>query len=588
MQHLLSHFKELTVLPQNAEELKGLILQLAVQGKLTKKWRLENTSNETGEELFHRITIEKERLIKEKKYKAKYDTDRFEPLIERPRIPDTWIYVTVGNICELLTGATPSKTKSEYFDGNIKWLVSGDIHKGYINDCAGRITQLGMESSNCKILPVDSIMIALNGQGKTRATVALLKTEATCNQSLVAMKPFIDDSNLSEYIYYLLKGKYYQIRDITGQKQRRGLNMTLVSQLPVALPPLEEQKAIVSIVNQLFAEVEQLEAATKERVRLKEDYVTSALSRITEGNTVQEWAALQPHFKTFFTETQNIKSLRESILQLAVQGKLTRNWRKAHPELIKGDHSAKALLERIKVEKARLIADKKIKKEKPLPAINEDEIPYELPEGWEWCRLGELITFLNGYAYKSSTYVEDSKFQVIRLGNVKNDRFLIDAKQAYVPEAIGSKTLDYKLYKGDILTTLTGTKNKRDYCFTCLVKSEHLESRTLLLNQRVGCIRPIDFDSSELMNKFLKSNVELDQLFATESGTANQGNIGSNAFKNLVYPLPPKEEQNAIVQKVNALMALFDRLESEIETQQSTQEQWMKSCLIGNFNNKQK
>jgi type I restriction enzyme S subunit len=266
---------------------------------------------------------------------------------------------------------------------------------------------------------------------------------------------------------------------------------------------------------------------------------------------------------------------------LAVQGKLTRAWRGRHPELVEREHSAQALLERIKAEKAQLIADKKIKKEKPLPAIKEDEIPYELPEGWEWCRLGDLITFLNGYAYKSSTYVEDSKFQVIRLGNVKNDRFLIDVKQAYVPETIGSQTLDYKLYEGDILTTLTGTKNKRDYCFTCMVKPEHLGSRTLLLNQRVGCIRPIDFDSSELMNKFLKSNVELDQLFATESGTANQGNIGSTAFKNLIYPLPPKEEQKAIVQQVNALMALCDQLENEIATRTTTLEDWMKSWVGG-------
>jgi type I restriction enzyme S subunit len=193
--------------------------------------------------------------------------------------------------------------------------------------------------------------------------------------------------------------------------------------------------------------------------------------------------------------------------------------------------------------------------------------------------LGDIITFLNGYAYKSSSYVDSSDYQVIRLGNVKNDKFLINAKQAFVPELVGAETLDYKIYENDILTTLTGTKDRRDYCFTCIVKSKHLKERTMLLNQRVGCIRAIDKSSSELMNKFLKSDVILNQLFATETGTANQGNIGSTAFKNLVYPFPPKEEQKAIVEKVNALMGFCDQLEKEIEVQQTTQEQWMQSCL---------
>lgn len=112
-----------------------------------------------------------------------------------------------------------------------------------------------------------------------------------------------------------------------------------------------------------------------------------------------------------------------------------------------------------------------------------------------------------------------------------------------------------------------------------MVKNKHLEERILLLNQRVGCIRPIDIESSEIMNKFLKSNIILDQLFATETGTANQGNIGSTAFKNLMYPLPPLEEQKAIVEKVNTLMGLCDNLEKEIAQSTTQVEQLMQSCL---------
>ena len=114
---LLEHFKELSLHPKNSEELKGLILQLAVQGKLTANWREKNTDVEPASGLLNRIEESKNRLIEQKIFKAKYDTDKFEPLINRPEIPNSWIYVTVGNICELITGATPSKSQPQYFGG---------------------------------------------------------------------------------------------------------------------------------------------------------------------------------------------------------------------------------------------------------------------------------------------------------------------------------------------------------------------------------------------------------------------------------------------------------------------------------------
>jgi type I restriction enzyme S subunit len=345
------------------------------------------------------------------------------------------------------------------------------------------------------------------------------------------------------------------------------------------LPPLEEQKEIVKVVDVLFKEVEQLEQLTLERIALKEDFVTSALNQLTTNTAKENWTYLQAHFKSFFNETTNIKKLRETVLQLAVQGKLTADWRTCHPGLAEGSHHASELLKRIQEEKARLIKDKKIKKEKALPAITDEEIPYELPDGWVWCRFGDLITFLNGYAFKSSTYVPLSEYQIIRLGNVKSDNFLINTKEAYVPESIGKETLAYQLCKNDILTTLTGTKDKRDYCYTCIVKEEHLEDKVLLLNQRVGCIRAIDKSASELLNKFLKSEIILNQLFVTETGTANQGNIGSTSFKNLVFPHPPLEEQKAIVEKVNALMELCDGLEQGVQESEEHSKLLMKSCL---------
>lgn len=127
-----------------------------------------------------------------------------------------WQLKKIGDVCSLMTGGTPSRANLEYFGGDIKWLVSGDINQVEIVDCEGRITGAGMKSSNAKLLPVNSVMIALNGQGKTRGTVALLRTRATCNQSLVSIYPNDPEKLMPEFLYANLHGRYQEIRQMTG------------------------------------------------------------------------------------------------------------------------------------------------------------------------------------------------------------------------------------------------------------------------------------------------------------------------------------------------------------------------------------
>jgi len=166
-----------------------------------------------------------------------------------------WKVKRIGDVCDLMTGGTPSRKKPEYFDGGgIRWLVSGDIHQREIHDCDGRISQLGLENSNAKYLPLNSVMIALNGQGKTRGTVTMLRTNATCNQSLVSIFPKDRSQLLPEYIYANLHGRYEEIRRITGDdgNDRRGLNMPLVRRIEIPIPPLPEQERIVGILDEAF------------------------------------------------------------------------------------------------------------------------------------------------------------------------------------------------------------------------------------------------------------------------------------------------------------------------------------------------
>src|SRR3989338_6630147 len=192
-------------------------------------------------------------------------------------IVPSWPKIKIGDFAKLMTGGTPLSSKKEYYDGDVKWIVSGDIHQGEIHDCEGRITQLALKESNAKILPLNSVLIALNGQGKTRGTVALLRTKATCNQSVVAIDP--DTKKIMpEFLYYVLKSMYRQIRELTGDNERSGLNMPLIRSIEIPMPSLAVQKEIVS---QIDAE-RSLVDSNKKLVEIYESKIDEELKKLLE------------------------------------------------------------------------------------------------------------------------------------------------------------------------------------------------------------------------------------------------------------------------------------------------------------------
>jgi len=267
-----------------------------------------------------------------------------------------------------------------------------------------------------------------------------------------------------------------------------------------------------------------------------------------------------------------VKQLRQAFLREAMQGQLVQQEPNEEP--------ASVLLEKIKTEKERLIEEKKIKKQKPLPPITEEEIPFEIPENWVWCRLGELSNdLLGGFAFKSSKYVKESKNQVIRLGNVKNDNLLLNANPAFVTDDYASIAEKARLLPGDILVTMTGTRAKRDYLFTLLLNDEHFENFNLYLNQRVGAFRLNDLLKKEFITFLLKEPSILEPVFLSSTGAANQANIGVTALNNILVPLPPLSEQQRIVAKLDELMGYCDELEASIKESQQQNEQLLQQVL---------
>lgn len=243
------------------------------------------------------------------------------------------------------------------------------------------------------------------------------------------------------------------------------------------------------------------------------------------------------------------KQLKNSILQWAIQGKLV-------PQ-DPNDEPASVLLEKIRAEKARLVKEGKLKKKDlEVKPIAEDEIPFEIPESWEWCRLKELVMFIGGYAFDSQSFISSSEYQVLRLGNIKNDLILLDVNPVFIPQELAESTQRFKCKLGDILITMTGTRKKRDYFYSVLIGEKQ---KDLFVNQRVGCLRAYEKQVSNWLIKAIKTETVLQEVFQYETGTANQGNLGAENILNVLVPLPPLAEQHRIVAKIEELMPLVEK-----------------------------
>tara|TARA_R110002049_G_scaffold13868_1_gene59805 strand:- start:6803 stop:8539 length:1737 start_codon:yes stop_codon:yes gene_type:complete len=573
---LLQHFKELTVRPKNAQELKGLILQLAIQGKLTANWREENQGIESVSQLFKEIQKEKDQLIEAKKIKKEKGFTKIKKDEIPYSIPEKWNWYKLAELSSI-NGGFAFKS-SNYIDEGVRVIRISDFNEnGFKNHKI--VKHEYSDALEAYVLEDKNILIAMTG-GTVGKSLFVDKVPElmVVNQRVATIKIF--KPIYEAYINCVIPTKLIQdVIEEAKNSTNDNISMSNIKGFKIPLPPLEEQKEIVKVVETLFKEVEQLEQLTVERISLKEDFVTSALNQLTTNNANQEWAFLQDHFKSFFNEITNIKKIRETVLQLAVQGKLTADWQANNPDT----EDAVILLKRIQEEKAQLIKEKKIKKEKALPKITKDEIPYELPEGWVWCRLGNILLYSD--SGKSPNCVKrpviNEEWGVLTTTAVQQNRFVETANKVLpINYEINPKQI---VEVGDILITRAGPINRTG--ISCKVDKLNfnliLSDKTIRLKYIKDSLFP-DFVVLTLNSESIR-NLLLDKMIGMAS---SQVNISQANIKGVCFPFPPLEEQKAIVEKVNALIGLCDRLEQDVQQSQEHSERLMQSCLREVFEGK--
>lgn len=563
MSMLLEQFDTIFDTQESIGKLQELILDMAVKGRLVP----QDPNDEPASMLLEKIKAEKESLIKEKKIKKEKQPPSVAEEDINYELPRGWSWVKLGQIGQIVGGGTPNTKVAEYFSENeVAWLTPADLNglkDKYIGSGRRYISKLGLEKSSAQLLPKGSVLFS------SRAPigyVAIALNDLSTNQGFKSCVPYILE--LNEYLYYYLKHIAKKVDEKASGTTFKEVSGKIVSNLSLALPPLNEQKRIVKKVDQLMSFCEELKKRLEKKQKREERLNVSAFSSLEQSLTPEELKRnlqfVLTNFSSFCTDTKHVQQLRKTILSLAVKGKLVTQ--------DSTDEPASVLLGKIAIEKELLIKEKKIKKEKTLPPIAKEEKTYELPRGWEWARLNDICYKITDGSHNPPPK-RDSGYAMISAKNIKSGQVNLSNVDRYVNEEEfirENKRTD--ISKNDLLLGIIGASigNTAIYNLDLSVVAQ----RSLAI---LGTFLDVKFLKivldSPLIQKKLKSET---------SGTA-QGGVYLGTIRRLVIPLPTLNEQRRIVEKVDQLMVLCDEFEKQVKHTNEKKAYLLKSVLYQAF-----
>ncbi|PAJ74517.1 restriction endonuclease subunit S [Pseudoalteromonas sp. NBT06-2] len=526
------------------KKLRELILELAVRGKLVP----QDASDEPASVLLERIAEEKAQLIADKKIKKTKVLPEITDEEELFELPYGWEKTRFGNVYVLEYGDNLPKPKRSN---------SGEYNVYGSNGVVG--------SHNHPSVQKPCIVIGRKGS----AGALNLCNENGCWVTDVAysvVPPSVINLNFA-FLQFHTFGL-----DTLGKGIKPGLNRNEANLVVVTIPPLAEQHRIVAKVDELMALCDQLEQQTEQSLSAQQTLVEVLLgslllspSKSAEGSATESkgvndfqasWQRIVEHFDVLFTTEHSIEQLKQTILQLAVMGKLV-------PQN-SNDESASVLLEKIAKEKAQLIADKKIKKQKQLPEITDEEKPFGLPRNWDWVRLGDVYRFLNGFAFKSEWFQEQGTKLLRNINIAHGETKWLET--ACIPKTMADEYSRFELEAGDIVISLdrpiinTGLKY-------AVIQTTDLPC---LLLQRVAKFHSLaDIVTPAFLSRWLESDLFMNSI---DPGRSNGvPHISTKQLEMMPFPLCSSNEQQRIVAKVDELMALCKQLKARLTDSQTTQ-----------------
>ena len=516
------------------KKLRGLILELAIRGKLVS----QDSNDEPASVLLEKIAEEKEKLIEEGKIKKQKIPPKMKKIEKPYDIPNTWEWVSLYEIIQISSGdgLTASNMNKEgkipVFGGN---GITGYHDKANTNKPTLVIGRVGFYCGSVHITP-----------NPAWVTDNAFKTT------------FSEDNIDIDFLYWLLKGT--DLKENENATAQPVISGKKIYPIIVALPPVNEQRRIVTKINELMVLCDKLEEEQEENGATHQILVETLLNTLTNVEISEEfteaWQRIAGHFDVLFTTEKSIDKLQETILQLAVMGKLVAQ------DL--DDEPASVLLEKIEEEKERLVKEGKIKKQIPLPKVKDEFKPFELPIGWNFVRLGDLANRIGSGSTPrggKSAYVQTG-IPFLRSQNIYNDGLKLH-DVAYISEETHNKMSNTIVYENDILLNITGGSLGRSTIFPSDIGEANV-------SQHVTIIRPTESTMKNYLHLCILSPYIQKLIWDRQVGVAREG-LSKKVLELFEIPLPPIEEQYRIVKKVDTLISLCDNLRLALKEIQTTQ-----------------
>lgn len=544
-------------------KLRELILELAVRGKLVPQDR----NDEPASVLLEKIAAEKARLVKEgkiKKSKPLADISEDEKFFD---LPQGWEWTRLGDVVEIIRGITfPASEKSKHPEtGRVACLRTTNVQSNIEWEDLLYIRPSFVKRDD-QYVSVNDIVMSMANSRELVGKVAIITDEPEIKTSfggfLSVIRPYFI---LPKYLMALLRSPTSRESIIGSASQTTNIaNISLAKLNPytIGVPPLAEQHRIVAKVDELMRLCDDLEQQTEASIDAHATLVEVLLTTLTDSadanELAQNWARLSENFDSLFTTEQSIEALKQTVLQLAVMGKLVPQ----NPD----DEPASVLLEKITEEKKLLIKEKKTKKEKILPEISEEEMPFNSPQSWEFYRLGNLVKKLgSGSTPRGGQNAYVSKgVPFLRSQNVWNEG-LNTEDIAYITSETHQRMNNTVVYPNDILLNITGASLGRSIIFPDTYKEANV-------SQHVTIIRLINPHMIPFIYLCIRSPLLQKTVWERQVGMAIEG-LSKKVLELFEIPIPPLAEQNRIVAKVDELMQICDQLKAKLKQSQTTQVQ---------------
>ena len=481
------------------EQLKASILQYAIQGKLTG----ECLPNETADDLYQQIQSEKQRLISEKKVKKEKSLPEISADEIPFDIPDNWRWCYVGDLFLHNTGKAQNSSGS--INGTIrKFITTSNLYWGEFD--FAKVKEMPFTDTELERCTVKKGDLLVCEGGDCGRSAVWDYDEKVCIQNHVhRLRPYRD---VNIYYFYYLFYLYKNTGRLRGKGVAiQGLSNEAIHKVVLPLAPLEEQHRIVAKIEELLPYV---------------DRYATAYEKLEQ-------------FNAKFPE-----DMKKSLLQYAIQGKLVEQ----RPE----EGTAEELFAQIQQEKQRLIAEKKIKTEKLLPEITEDEKPFDIPESWKWVRLRDIISVLGDGIHGTPQYDDTGKYFFINGNNLVKGEIVIksDTKKVSYEEF---KKYEKPLDESTILVSINGTIG--NYAF--------YNGEPVILGKSACYFSLISGIDKEYICRLLNTQHFLDYAVKEATQTTIK-NVSLKSMRMLPVPLPPLSEQKRIVEKLEEILPLCERL----------------------------